>query len=357
MKIRIPYPENISEEDRFLFDNILSYEVNIPKIKSFKNVFVSNDGLVLQRFLLNKRSAYNLKGKKDINFFWPYWKLILEQYLVCLFGKSLKSKHYTDTKYAIVHTKWFNYSFWMTDALHRCILMEEFNLKEKAIILLPENYLEISFVKDTFSIFQFEVEIIPKDTHCFISNFILPETREYTSFFDPGSIQKIRDKLIPLALEKTNVTSFPNKIYLTRKERSVRSLINEDEVEQTLVNAGFVVLNFDNMSVWDQIAYMHHCSWFVSVHGAGFSNVMFMKSNSKVLEFLEYDFAHYGNPFPFWRLASIVKLKYHYLFGVSVETKFIKYKHIFFTQKQKRMSYVNRKMKIDLNRLKLIINE
>ena len=357
MKITIPFPENITNKDRILFDDICTYEVNLPKIKRFKKVFVSYEGLVLDRFILCKRSAYNLIGKKDINFYWDYWKLILEQFLVSRFGKSLKYKEYTFKKYAIVHSKWFNYGFWMNDVMNRCILLEEFNLNEKITLLLPETYLKNSFVKETLSIFDFDVEIIPNDTHCFVSNFILPETREYTAYFDPVTIEKIRCRLIPYALDKTTIISFPDKIYLTRKHRGVRSLINEDEIEQTLIDAGFTVLSFDNLSVWDQIAYMQHCTWFVSNHGAGLTNCMFMNPNTKVLEFLEYDFAHYGNPFPHWRLASLTGLKYHYLFGESNETKFITYVKNSNTNSETRMGMVNRLIKIDIDSLKKIIDE
>ena len=356
MKISIPYPENITEEDCVLFEDIRIYEVQKPNIKRLKNVFVTHEGLVLDRFILNKRCAYNLTGKKDINFYWTYWKLISEQYLVCRFGKSLQSKFYKEKKYAIVHTKWFNYGFWMNDALHRCILLEEFNLKEKITVLIPEEYLTNHFVKDTLSIFNFELEVIPKGSHCFISDFILPETREYTSFFDPDTIEKIRTKLVPIALDNTTITHFPGKIYLTRKERGVRNLTNENEIEQLLEKAGFMILSFDNLSVWDQIAYMHHCSWFVSNHGAGFTNCMFMQADGKVLEFLEYDFAHYGNPFPHWRLAALTSLKYYYLFGESIQTQYILYVKNSYTITKKRMEMVNRRISINIIDLQNIIN-
>ena len=358
MQVTLPYPENINEVDKVLFDDILNYKVTTPKIKRLRNVFVSYEGLVLNHFVLNKRCAYNLIGNRDINFYWKYWKLILEQYLVCRFGKSLLSKRFSvKKKYTIVHTKWFNYGFWMNDAIHRCILIEEFNLKENITILLPEIYLQNHFVKETLSIFNFDIEVIPRDTHCFVSDFILPETREYTAFFDQPSIKKIRDKFVPIALEKTTITCFPNKIYLSRKERGVRSLVNESEVEELLESLGFTVLSFDNLSVWDQIAYMYHCTWFVSNHGAGFTNCMFMQSNGKVLEFLEYDFAHYGNPFPHWRLASLSSLNYFYLFGESKETQYITFVKNSRTTSEKRMGMVNRSIKIDIELLNKIVND
>ncbi len=357
MKINLSYPENISEQDKILFEDIHSYNVSIPKIKRLKHVFVSHEGFVLKNLFLNKRSGYNLVGKKDINFYWPYWKLILEQYLVCRFGKSLQSKRYKKNTYTIVHSKWFNYGFWMNDSINRCILLEEWNKKERITVLLPEELFKLQFVRETLSVFNFKIELIPKDTHCFIQHFVFPETREYTAYFDPISMREIRKKLVPIALKKTTITTFPEKIYLSRKLRDVRSLENEIDVENTLEAAGFKVLSFDLLSVWDQIAYMHHCAWFVSNHGAGFTNCIFMQQNAKVLEFLEYDFAHYGNPFPHWRLAVLSSLKYHYLFGQSSETQFINYVKNSETISEKRMEMVNRKININIDKLNKIVNE
>ena len=58
-----------------------------------------------------------------------------------------------------------------------------------------------------------------------------------------------------------------------------------------------------------------------------------MKEGANVLEFLEYDFAHYGNPFPHWKLASLTNLNYFYLFGVLF-------------QRRMRQSYYEIKLKV-----------
>ena len=358
MIIELSYPKNIGHHDKMLFDDIKKYHVSVPVLQQLKNVFVNHDGLVLKNFKLNVRSGYNLKGNKDINFYWAYWKLILEQYLVCKFGKSLKSLKFPNQKvtYSIVHTKWFNYGFWLNDALNRCILLEENYSNNNLVLLLPESILKIPYVKETLSVFNFNIKVIPEGEHCFVERFVLPETREYTAYFDPISIRRIRKRFLKVALVKTNISVFPTKIYLSRKERGVRCLENEEQVEKVLVDLGFTVLNFDSLSVWDQIAYMHHASWFVSNHGAGFSNILFMQKGSKVLEFLEYDFAHYGNPFPHWRLATLNKLEYYFLLGIAKETEFIQYVENKNTNSFDRMSKVNRLISIDTEQLKKIIN-
>jgi capsular polysaccharide biosynthesis protein len=298
-----------------------------------------------------------LSGRKDINFYFPYWRDVLEKFLVCKYGKSLSSKVYTNQTYAIVHTKWFNYAFWMNDSIYRCILLEKKLTKNEFTLLVPSSIYNFPFVKETLSVFDFKIELIEPDIHTFISRLALPQTRKYTSSFHPSVIQSIKDKLLPHALKKTTISHFPEKIYLSRKSRGVRSLINETEVEIEMAKKGFEILTFENLSVWDQIAYMYHANWFVSNHGAGFTNCMFMKEGANVLEFLEYDFAHYGNPFPHWKLASLTNLNYFYLLGVSDETKFIPFIKSIKTNSYTRMKLVDRRIKIDIEKLKKIVDE
>lgn len=356
MKIECEYPYNINEKYKILFKNLINYSVKIPKLKRISKAFISQDGLVLSKFLLEKRSGYNLTGKKDINFYFVYWKKILEQYLVCKFGRSLKSKNYNDGSYAIVHSKWFNYAFWINDSMNRCLLLEQ-SKDQNFTLLIPESIYNLSYVKETMSIFNFKIEVIPNDYNCFVRNLILPETREYTSYFDPISISRVRNKLIFYAIKHSKLSVFHDKIYLSRKKRGVRGLKNEQDVEMKLVEKGFQVLCFEDFSIWDQILFMNNASWFISNHGAGFSNIMFMQTGAKVLEFLEFDFAHYGNPFPHWRLANNVGLKYHFILGKAEETQNIEFVENFKTNSKNRMHFVNREITIDLDELQTILDE
>lgn len=356
MKINLVNPKNLKKEHFSLFNILNPYRAEISKVKKFKNVFVTHDGLVLNKFILYNRSGYNLTGYQDINFYFPYWKDTLEKFFVCKFGKSLHSETYCDSNFAIVHTKWFNYAFWMNDSIYRCILLEENFHKKDYTILIPKSIYEQPFVKETIGVFDFQIKIINPDEHCFVNSLFFPQVREYSSSFHPKVIDSIQKKLIPLALEKTTVKHFPSKIYLSRKNRGVRSLLNEDEVEDFLSSLGFTILSFEQISVWDQIVYMQNAKWLISNHGAGLTNCMFMKENTNVIEFLEYDLAHYGNPFPYWKLANSAKLNYYYLFGVSVETQFIRFVNNCFTTSKKRMSMVNRQIKIDIMELKKVLN-
>ena len=160
MNIELSLPKNITEKDLSIFLSIKSYFSKIPRLKQMKNAFVTYDGLVLKNLFLVKRSAYNLSGFQDINFYIPYWKIVVEKYLVSKYGSSIKSKVFKEKSYAIVHSKWFNYAFWMNDSIYRCILLEKQLNKNDFILLLPSNLYQVPFVKETLSVFDFQIELV-----------------------------------------------------------------------------------------------------------------------------------------------------------------------------------------------------
>jgi hypothetical protein len=305
-------PLNLTDKIRHYFVPRQKYFVREPKVHFIKNAFVSEQGLVIKNLFLSKYCAFNLLGKDDNTFYWPYWRLSLEQMLVSKFGKSLKSINLdTNQNYLLIYTKWFNYSFWVNSCLVRLIMAEKEGLLDKCLLLFPENWHRIEFVKQSLSCFDVKVQVIPEDHHLFVQNLYLPETREWTASFYPPQIQDVRRKIVPFALEKTTSKEFPKRIYLTRKKRNVRCVENESEILPILKEFDFTIINFEDYSFWDQVALMNHAETFVSVHGAGFSNAMFMKPGSSVLELINEPYAEVEYQFPFWKLSSAAQLNYY----------------------------------------------
>jgi len=304
-------PKNISDENKHFFLDRQKYRVRTPKVHHLKNAFVSDQGLVVKNLFLNKYSALNLCGREDNTFYLPFWRLSLEQMLVSKFGKSLKSISLNDNKeYILIYSKWFNYSFWINSCLVRLIMAEKQGKLENSLLLYPEGWNEIPFVKDSLQCFNIKKAVIPHDHNIFVKNLVLPETREWTASFYPPQIQDVRERIVPYAMERTKLKKFPERIYLTRRKRSVRCVENEQEINPILEMFGYESINFEDYSFWDQVAIMNNAKCFVSVHGAGFSNVMFMKPGSAVLELINEPYAKVEYQFPFWKLSSAAQLNY-----------------------------------------------
>jgi hypothetical protein len=312
IKIDTVLPQNINQRNQHFFESRKSYSIRPPKIQFINNAFVSEQGLVLKNFLLNPHCAFNLIGKEDNTFYFPYWKLTLEQMLVCKYGKSLQSIHLEpNVNYLLIHTKWFNYSFWVNSSLVRLIMAEQAGLLPNTQLIYPESWDNIHFVKQSLECFDVSIKKIPHDHHLFVPKLIMPEVREWTASFNPTQIQEVRKKIVPIALKKTTITNFPKRIYLSRKQRAVRCVENEQEIMPILKEFSFEVIYFENLSFWDQVAMMHHAEAFISIHGAGFSNVMFMPPKASVLELINVHYAKAEYQFPFWRLSSAAELNYY----------------------------------------------
>jgi hypothetical protein len=309
--INAPVPSNITGDDLRFFSSLTPSKVGIPDIKYINNAFVNHQGLVIKNGFLVKGCALNLLGSEDNAFYFPFWKLALEQYLVCKFGKSLKAVNLKGPQqYLLIHSKWFNYSFWINSFILRLIMAEEAGLLPKVKLICPEEWYNIPYVKQSLEVFNVQHEVIPVDDHIFADKLVMPETREWTASFYPPHINKIRERLVPEALKRTTIKDFADRIYLTRRQRRVRCVENEPEVIELLKNYGFKAVGFEDISFWDQVAIMHHAKYFISLHGAGFSNVLFMQAGAKVLELINKPYAKAEYKFPFWKLTHAAGHKY-----------------------------------------------
>lgn len=348
MKILIKYPINIKDSEKKLFDKVNDYIISIPKIKKLKNVFVTNNGFVLKNGILNAKSGLNLKSKYDHTFYFNYWKTTLEQYLVCKFGKSIPSIYLKDKTYLLIHSKWLNYSFWITEYVQRLTRVEQEMGLDKLILLYPEEWDNIPYINETLSAFQIKKFRIPGGHHLFIEQLIFPEVREITSYFCPDHIKRVRNRLLSEAKNRSKLTEFHKKIYITRGINVKRAIGNEMEIQQCFKENGFEIISFEKISVWEQIMYMNHADIVFTNHGAGFSNVIFMEPKKIALEFLEKDFAHYANPFPHWKLASAVNVHYAYQLCRSDKTIDILYTPLRNTTGEKRIEHVDRIIYVDI---------
>ena len=95
------------------------------------------------------------------------------------------------------------------------------------------------------------------------------------------------------------------KLYISRA-KSRRSLPDEHEIERVLADRGFSVVYFEDMLFVEQLKAIRSADIIVSPHGAGLSNLIVAKTNTKVIEIMTQGWANscYGH------LASSLGLDY-----------------------------------------------
>lgn len=131
------------------------------------------------------------------------------------------------------------------------------------------------------------------------SNFVM------TAFeADAGSICKQSVELLREALLPKDSNHGARRIFLTRKGR--RCFDNQAVLENIAMDFGFEVVDSDGMSVEDQIRLFSEVDILIANHGAGLTNMIYMKPGGRVLEL----FSDRWKNDCYFRLSSIMQHRY-----------------------------------------------
>ncbi len=309
MKVNCSLPLNLSETDRNLFEGKTTYEVEPLLVHELRNVFVSHEGLCLKNLLLVKSSHFNLVGDADTTFYYPFWRLAVEQYLVSTFGKSLFKIHLSDSLYLHVYTKWFGYFFWITDVLPKLIKTQK--LHKDVLLIYPQEWGEISFVNETLSLFNsLKHQIIPVGKHIQVKKLLLPETRKWSNAISEHDINLVRDFICQAIDERKVGTNYGERIYISRAKASRRKPVNEIELEAVLENFGFKSVVMEDLSFIEQMCLIRNAKYLIGLHGAGLANMVMLQPGASVLELSPRVNSVKQFRISFWRLANAVKANY-----------------------------------------------
>jgi hypothetical protein len=227
--------------------------------------------------------------------------------IICIWSYylSFKKKIYLNEKDIILFGPWPNsYSHQIHEFLTRLIYLK--NLSKKNFfskIYVPVNlkkFLQNSIFKKVFSTLDFVYYDTSKNNYIFYnSNYLThPDNRcvvtdivnkkllsSKVKSTHSGEYKKLLNSLrknIYLNLKLEN--SYPKFILISRKNALRRVLLNENELYLNLKNFGFQLLQFENYSIDEQIKFSMNSSIMLGYHGAGLTNLIFMKKKSLVIE-------------------------------------------------------------------------
>lgn len=270
--MKINLPGNLSSEDYYLFPD-LSYEETIPKVIYAKDVYITKSGIVFKHFRILKESIHRHKY-----LYFTFFKIVVANFLF------KKKKALPDnSKYIIIHNLWCRgYYHWICEALPRLWAVKE-ELSEY-VLLLPKNY--TGFQAETLNTFSFKDILLYQDNIIFKArDLLVPENPAKLYEPDPHICSAIRKYYQGLVgndlLEKFFVGE---RIYITRKNAANRKVANEDVIEKVLNKYNFKIVAFEKCSFIEQLAVMYKVKYLISIHGAGLTNMHFMKEGGSVLE-------------------------------------------------------------------------
>tara|TARA_B110000037_G_scaffold34737_1_gene42293 strand:+ start:384 stop:1478 length:1095 start_codon:yes stop_codon:yes gene_type:complete len=207
-----------------------------------------------------------------------------------------------------------NYSHWLFDILPRLKIIEKNNLIKKIdYFLLPE--LKYSFQYETLKLLNISTKKIlsnRKNRHIEAEKLIVTDHPWYKK----GHVQDeminmpewiilwLREKFLPSKINK----NINNKIYIDRSDSLFNhcKIINSEEVWSFLKKRGFKKLKLTEIDFKEQVSLFNAADVVIGAHGAGLSNIIFSKPETKIIEIQPNN---HVNEF-FTQVSKINKLNY-----------------------------------------------
>jgi len=186
-----------------------------------------------------------------------------------------------------------NYFHWMFDILPRLKLIKKIkNLRDIDYFYVPELK---KWQKDTLSIFKIpenkfinskkyrhiEADLVLATSHPWYSKgYMVSESKNLPSWV----INWVSKKF--LKFKKKTICN--KKIFIDRSESINKycQIINNDEVINCLKNLGFSIHKTGQMSFFEQIYLFNNANIIVGAHGAAFTNLVFCKPKTKIIEII-----------------------------------------------------------------------
>ena len=301
-KITVPLPFNIKDTEFPRFVPFQTYELEKISLIPLNNVWVTRSGIVMKNFRLIVESVYAYKDRHA-----KYWKSALFSILFRNKESTLKNETYT-----VAQNYYYpGYYHWLTEALPRIIALGE--KRSELVLILPDH--ADSHIEKSLEIFHFKsIRRIKPKTIFYVNHLLLPLHPRFGDTFDPRMFKQIRNMYLEYIKSKQEFKSdYGERIYVSRKKARARKISNESEVLGLLKSKGFQEVFFEDLTFFEQVAIMSQATYFISIHGAGLTNMIFMPQDGFVLEFYRQfvsdDEFHSRS---YWRLAGTVGLNYLY---------------------------------------------
>lgn len=291
-------PVNFSETDSGLFEHEVQRVIPETKLLKLRGIEVNPYGIL---FRGNEVLPESFPSPRHLDT-WVNPKMRWR------FLRRLHSLTYKRLKQDVL---WFTdiwsagYFHWMTDALPRLFVSR--GVTDSATILLPGPFEEMEYVRSSLIPFAVrDVKFVREKFIC--KNFILPTHTAPTGNYNEPVMRALRS-LYTDFYRNTRGAAPGDKVYVSRSRAERRRIVNEEEVVNALKHYGFETVHFEDYSFEQQVKIALGARYLISNHGAGLTNMLFMKSGGSVLELRREGDAHNNC---YFALASALGVKYFY---------------------------------------------
>lgn len=283
-------PKNYIPSDAKLFEKEFEREIQGSKAVEYSGIFAMEDTL------------FDLKSLSVLDGLTHPQPLSRGAKLRRIF--KLYSKKSSLDKGLWISDYWgHNYFHWMTESLPRLASLD--GAYKDYPIILPEELSRYAYVEASLHALGYTPLYLQKHEKIHVKKLISHEKTAPSFNFHEIAINKLRGQFRQLVGDPIP----SRKIYISRLQATKRKITNEAELIPLLLELGYEIRHFDQMPYLEQLQLMAEATHLVGIHGAGLTNMLYMKEGGKVLEFR---FAGDTTNNCFFSLASACTIDYYY---------------------------------------------
>jgi hypothetical protein len=204
-----------------------------------------------------------------------------------------------------------NYGHWLIDVLPRIYLLKESGLFDSVDWFLVPNY-QYDYQKESLKLLGIDESkvINGQQVHHLQADAIITTTapRGERSFLIPDWITHLHRKYL-LTDETIDNKTYPELVYISRKDSKLRKVVNEDQVIDVLSGYGFETIVSSELSFQEKINLFAKAKVIVSASSAGLGSLFYGNAAGEVLEIFSQGFVHTH----YYNMAQSIGMGYHYL--------------------------------------------
>jgi capsular polysaccharide biosynthesis protein len=291
-------PVNFNQDHRPLFEGELERVIPECRLLKFRDVLASPEGLLF-------------KGTRILpeSFAFPYhldeWRFrSVFKFMATNYALRRRRRIGRDTLW--ITDYWSTgYFHWLTDVLTRLFVVRD-RLRD-LLLVLPGKYEPRDVVKSSLKAFGVRsIDFIGPDEVVECRSLLMPSHTAPSGHFNDEAIRGVRGVLLSAYGDESGVEE---KLYISRGKAGRRRIVNEDEVTSIVRRFGFQIICAEELSFEQQVQICSRARYIVSNHGAGLTNMLFMRAGGSILE-LRHQTDCINNCY--FTLSSALDLNYFY---------------------------------------------
>ena len=161
------------------------------------------------------------------------------------------------------------------------MVLKEKDLIKDSTLILPKKYKKFPFVLNTldkFGIAEKDILFVRKKSNVKVKDLFFVQCNGQNN---PEIVPKIREIVIK---NVKHTIDFGEKIYISREKCPGRFLQNEKEFFSLIEKYGFKKVIMEDFCYEDQVSISATAKYMIGPHGAGLSNILFMKDKGYLME-------------------------------------------------------------------------